>query len=236
MNESSEKHVYWKDQSTKLSNELQTLQEQRSYQEEKLQELKKKIAHEDNQMAKLRGEIEDLKGMKLQLETKQAEQTELHIKDEDDKLDTLTHEIMKLICEKEDALESVEKVKEVYEAKVSEHESTIHELQRNVNVYNTELQEAQERLNETSNQASELQLSIQELQAKKEHDEQILLDDQARVVNELQGEIERYLEEISDLEDVVDEQQSSINKLKKKLLKKCNGDGKMNEAFKMQDR
>ena len=215
VNESGAKHAYWEEQSTKLSNELQTVKSQRDHQEEQLAELKKKIAIEDNQMAKVKAEIEELKGMKAVLEKRQVEETKVAHKQEDTKLDALTHEIMQLISDKEDALCSVEKVKEVYEQKVVEREEKIQDLQRHVEIYDTELTEARNLLDNKLAHSDHVESSIKQLQAKKAKDEEMLLSDQQRVVEELEAEVERLGEEIIDLEDTNDEQRKTIKKLKK---------------------
>ena len=215
VNESGAKHAYWEEQSAKLSNELQTVKSQRDHQEEQLAELKKKIAIEDNQMAKLKAEIDELQSMKAVLEKRQVEETNVAHKQEDTKLDALTHEIMQLISDKEDALCSVEKVKEVYEQKVAEREEKIQDLQRHVEIYDTELTEARNLLDNKLAHSDHVESSIKQLQAKKAKDEEMLLSDQQRVVEELEAEVERLGEEIVDLEDTNDEQRKTIKKLKK---------------------
>jgi len=77
-------------------------------QEEK-QELKRKLTVEDMQTAKLKAELDVLKAMKAQFDES----------DKDEQLRMLTQEIMKLISDKEDALEQAEKVKKVYEKSLS---------------------------------------------------------------------------------------------------------------------
>ena len=226
---STNKHVYWKEQSIKLSDESSAVQQQKIQHETELQELKRKISIENDQINTLKAEIAELKETKVELEQRQLVEKEVSStatdeEDEDDKLITLTREIMKLISDKEDALASIEQVKEEYESSLESCKETVHELQLDVNAYNEELKYAHDMLNEKTEETSKLQSSIDTIQVQSTQQEQHLLQDQQRVVTNLESEVAR-------LEDENDEQRIKIKKLKK-MLKRDD----MKEAFVMQDR
>ena len=226
---STNKHVYWKEQSIKLSDESSALQQQKIQHETELQELKRKISIENDQINTLKAEIAELKETKVGLEQRQLVEKEVSSfatdeEEEDDKLITLTREIMKLISDKEDALASIEQVKEEYESSLVSCEEMIHELQRDVNAYSEELKYAHDMLNEKTDETSRLHSSIDTIQVQSTQQERHLLQDQQRVVTNLESEVAR-------LEDENDEQRIRIKKLKK-MLKRDD----MKEAFVMQDR
>ena len=226
---STNKHVYWKEQSIKLSDESSALQQQKIQHETELQELKRKISIENDQINTLKAEIAELKETKVELEQQQLVEKEVSStatddEDEDDKLIALTREIMKLISDKEDALASIEQVKEEYESSLVSCEEMIHELQRDVNAYSEELKYAHDMLNEKTDETSRLHSSIDTIQVQSTQQERHLLQDQQRVVTNLESEVAR-------LEDENDEQRIKIKKLKK-MLKRDD----MKEAFVMQDR
>lgn len=217
----------WIDQSTKLSSVLQNLLQQKDEQEDMLMKLNKKIATEDNQMRALRADIEDLQQMKIKLEHSVVE--EKIAANEDGKLDALTHEIMQLISDKEDALHSVEIIKEEYEAKVSEKEAKVNELQRDVELYIDDIQQTQDTL---SSKVEGLHSSIVSYQAKKVQEEEYLIEDQGRVVRELESEVKRYAKEVEELEEENAAQRSKIKKMKKVVKT----DGLNEDLFLMQDK
>jgi hypothetical protein len=206
-----------------------------------LQDLKKKITIEDNQMAQLKVEIDELKGMKLILEQRQHEdvgeggkgsssignaasdQQQQQPQDriptdkneEDSQLDALTHEIMNLISDKEDALSSVTDVKERFVEMLHARETKILDLQRDVDICMEELQDAQTQLGVQTRMASDLQVSMDTMEVTTKKEKDVLLNDQARVVGDLESEIERISGDMAELEDTVEEQRKLIKKLKK---------------------
>lgn len=162
VSDSASKEVYWKEQSAKLSKTLQDMQDEKTTQEAQLHDLKTKISIEDNQMAKLRGEIEELKGMKLIILEEERQKAKEEAKDS--QLESLSHEIMTLISDKEDALETVSKVKEQFETMLVQHESTIQDLQCDLDTYQMELQDAKAKLDNKTKETSNLQSSMDTLQ------------------------------------------------------------------------
>ena len=102
-------------------------------------------------------------------------------------------------------------------------------MQRDVELYIDDIQQTQDTL---SSKVEGLHSSIVSYQAKKVQEEEYLIEDQGRVVRELESEVKRYAKEVEELEIENAAQRSKIKKMKKVVKT----DGLNEDLFLMQDK